>query len=70
MKKIGGERMADLTELSGNFEQDKRLIKMMITQLANHAEESATTESRLSKIIVTMGSSGVLVCSIGESDSF
>ena len=63
--KIGGKATENLTELSGNFEHDKRLIKLMVAHLAKYAEDTATGESRLRTILVTLGAAGVLVFEAG-----
>lgn len=66
--KLGGEMTRSLTELSGSFTQDKRLIKLMVAHLAKHAEDSARGrgENRLREIILTMGDDGVLLCNVGS----
>ena len=53
-----------MTELSGNFNQDKRLIKLMVTQLYRHAVDLSVDSCRLVQIIVTMGDQGVLLYTV------
>jgi len=55
VSRIGGEMTRQLTELSGVYEQDKRLIKLMLAHLGKHATDTAREDNRLSTIMLTMG---------------
>ena len=46
---------SQLTELSGNFAQDKRMIKLMLTHLAKYANDNSQGHCRLKQIMLTMG---------------
>ena len=52
---------SQLTELSGNFAQDKRLIKLMLAHLAKYANDNSQGQCRLKQIMLTMGAQGVLI---------
>lgn len=68
MIKIGGEQTRGLTELLGNFEKDKRLIKLMLAHLAEHASNAGHGKSRLRQILLTMGSDGVLIYNVPQKE--
>jgi hypothetical protein len=54
---------AEEHEFSGNIDKDKRIIKIMILALFEHATKNHTN-SRLRTIVVTMGEQGIYTCEI------
>ena len=69
MSKLGGESTRELTELTGIYEQDKRLIKLMAINLATHATDTAKNGTcRLKTILLTLGSDGVLLYNCQKDD--